>query len=125
MEAQWREHTLKVTGDWTGRWLFLAPEYELWLDDESLDRLGGPRTRPLLEGLYESDDGEIHHIEAELISIVGFKPRCDISVDGQLIGSDQVRVQNFINPFLMLSILVSTAIMLYVGPEVLRQFLPL
>ncbi len=125
MKVQWSDHTLAVTGDWTGRWLFLAPEYELWVDDESVDCLGGPRTRPLLEALYEDEDGEIHHIEAELVSILGYKPRCEISVDGKLIGSDHVRVKNFLNPFLMLSILISTAVMLYVGPDVLRQILPL
>ncbi len=124
MKVEWNEHTLQVTGDWTARWLFLAPEYELWLDDECLDRLGGPRTRPLLEGLYEGDDGEIHHIEAELISIVGYNPRCEIAVEGEVISTGRVRVQNFLNPFLALSILISTAIMLYLGPDVLRQFLP-
>ena len=125
MQTQWKGHTLKITGDWTGRWLFLAPVYSLWLDDECLDRIGGPRTRPLLEGLYESEDGEIHHIEAQLVSILGYKPRCDLRVEGQVVASDHVRVDNFLNPFLMLSILISTAIMLYLGPEVLRDFLPL
>ena len=125
MEVEWQEYTLKVTGDWTGRWLFLAPEYELWLDDQRLDHRGGPRTRPLLEALFEDDDGEIHHIEAELVSVVGYNPRCEISVEGKVISSDRVRVKNFLNPFLMLSILISTAVMLYLGPDVLLQIMPL
>lgn len=125
MNVDWNDHTLEITGDWTGRWLFLAPEYELWLDDQCLDRCGGPRTRPILEALYEEESGEIHHIEAELVSLIGHRPRCQVSVDGELVSSDRVRVQNFLNPFLVISILISTAIMLYLGPEVLARYMPL
>ena len=124
MEVQWNGHTLKISGDWTGRWLFLAPEYKLWLDGECLDTVGGPRTRPLLEAIFEDDTGSIHHIEAELLSVVGFHPTCQLSVEGDLVATDRVRVQNFINPFLMLSILLSTAVMFYLGPELLREFFP-
>ena len=43
MEADWKDHKIKVTGNWTGRWLYLAPDYELWVDDQKVDRAGGPR----------------------------------------------------------------------------------
>lgn len=125
MEVQWNDHTLKVTGNWTARWLFLAPEYELWLDDQLLDTSGGPKLHPLLEAIYEDAQGERHHIAAELVSIVGFKPRCDISVEQDLLATDRVRVDNFLNPFLILAIIVSTAVMLYVGPDVIARYLPL
>lgn len=124
MDVQWNDHTLKVTGNWTGRWLFLAPEYQLWLDDQLLDTRGGPRLQPILEAIYEEEDGSRHHIKAELLSIIGFKPRCEILVEDELLASDHVRVENFLNPFLMLVILASTAVMIYVGPDVVRQFLP-
>jgi hypothetical protein len=125
MEVQWKEHTLKVTGNWTARWLFLAPEYQLWLDDELLDSSGGPRLHPTLEAIYEDEAGKRHHITAELVSIVGFKPSCDVSIEGDLLSSQKVRVDNFLNPFLMLAIIISTAVMLYVGPDVISEFLPM
>ncbi len=124
MEFEWKDHTLKVTGDWTLRWLFLAPDYELWLDDERLDCQGGPRLRSCLEAIYEDDDGQLHHIEAELLSIVGFRPSCELSIEGELVATEQVRVRNFINPFLVLAILCSVAVMLYVGPDVIEQYVP-
>lgn len=124
MEFQWKDHTLKVTGNWTARWLFLAPEYELWLDDEVLDRQGGPRLHPLLKAIYEDEDGTLHHIEAELVSIIGFRPQCDIAIEGDVVATDRVTVQNFINPFLVLAILISVGAMIYVGPEVIEQYLP-
>ena len=123
MQTEWKGHTLKVTGNWTGRWLFLAPVYQLWLDDELLDERSGPRLSPRLEALYEDEEGTIFHIEAELLSIVGFRPACEISIEGDAIATDKVIVENFLNPFLMLFILISTAAMLYVGPDVLRELL--
>ena len=123
METQWNGHTLKVTGDWTGRWLYLAPDYELWLDDQRLDRAGGPRVKPHLEAIFEDEDGALHHIEADLVSIVGLRPVCEICVEGDVIATDRVRVQNFLNPFLILVILISTVVMLYVGPEVIQQWI--
>ena len=124
MEAKWKDHTLKVTGNWTARWLFLAPEYELWLDDQSLDVQGGPRLHPVLEAIYEDEDGQLHHIEAELVSVIGYKPRCELSIEGEVLASDSIRVQNFLNPFFFFFFLISTAVMLYVGPDVLEQFMP-
>ncbi len=124
MEAKWKDHTLKVTGNWTGRWLFLAPEYELWLDDLQLDRTGGPRLGPRLEAIYEDESGDLHHIEADLVSVVGYNPECEISVEGEVLKTGNVRVENFLNPFLMIFILLATAVMIYVGPDVLRQILP-
>ncbi|MFU8803096.1 MAG: hypothetical protein ACNA8W_04725 [Bradymonadaceae bacterium] len=121
MEIQWKDHTLKVTGNWTGRWLYLAPDYELWLDDQRLDRSGGPRLRPKLEAIYEDTGGELHHIEADLISIAGIRPLCEISVEGEVIASSRVRVENILNPFLIIVIILSTVVMLYVGPDVLRS----
>lgn len=125
MEVQWKDHTLRVTGNWTARWLFLAPEYELWLDDELLDSGGGPRLRPVLEAIYEDEKGDQHHIEAELVSVLGLRPNCDICVEGELIANDRVQVENFLNPFLVLAIIVSTAVMVYVGPDVVRDYLPM
>ncbi|MBA2662822.1 MAG: hypothetical protein H0U74_11035 [Bradymonadaceae bacterium] len=123
MEVKWNDHTLKVTGSWAGRWLYLAPDYELWLDDQRLDRSGGPRVRPRLEAVYEDASGELHHIEADLVSIVGIRPLCEISVEGNLLAAENVRVQNLLNPLLIMVIAFSTVVMLYVGPEVLRGFL--
>lgn len=120
MQVKWKDHTLKVTGNWTGRWLYPAPDYELWIDDQRIDRSGGPRVRPKLEGVYEDEDGTLHHIEATLVSIVGVRPMCEIAVEGAILASDRVRVQNILNPLLLIIIVISTIIMLYVGPEVLR-----
>ncbi|TXD37097.1 hypothetical protein FRC98_10190 [Lujinxingia vulgaris] len=125
MEVQWRDHTLKVTGDWTLRWLYLAPQYELWLDDQKLDSRGGPRLRPLLEAIYEDEEGDLHHIEAELVSVIGFRPYCEIKVESEVVAADKVRVENFINPFLMLIIMASTVVMLYLGPDMIRSLLGL
>lgn len=125
MQVQWKDHTLKVTGNWTGRWLFLAPDYELWLDEQLLDKTGGPRLRPRLEAIYEDEEGELHHIQADLVSVIGFRPSCQITVEGEEVALDHVRVENFLNPFLMLFILISTAIMFMIGPDVLREILPL
>lgn len=124
MEAKWKDHTLKVTGNWTGRWIFLAPDYELWLDDQLLDKSGGPRLHPRLEAIFEDENGDLHHIEAELLSVIGYRPHCEIFVEGEVIAADKVRVENFLNPFLMLFILLATAVMFFVGPEVVRQFMP-
>lgn len=124
LEVQWKGHNLEVSGNWTWRWLYLAPIYELHIDGEFVDRVGGPRVRPRLEAMVEDDDGEIYHIAADLLSLVGFKPTCDVTVDGDPVGSGKLRVDNFINPFLVLIILISTGIMMYVGPDVLRQYWP-
>ncbi len=122
MKAEWKGHTIAVTGNWTFRWLYLAPDYELWIDDQRLDRSGGPRLSPKLEAMVE-EDGEIHHIEADILSIAGWRPQCDLKVGGELLVSERIQVENFINPFLVIIILASTAVMLYVGPTVLRQLL--
>lgn len=123
MEVQWKEHTLRVTGDWTARWLFMAPDYELWLDEQRLDRSGGPRLNHRLEAIFEDEQGEHHHIEANLVSIAGFKPRCNIQVAGQSLAQGHVPVQNILNPFLIIVILLSTVVMLYVGPDVVRGWM--
>ncbi|MFB6264452.1 MAG: hypothetical protein ABEL76_12640 [Bradymonadaceae bacterium] len=122
MEIEWNGHTLEVSGDWTYRWLFLAPEYELKIDGQLLDRGGGPVPRPHLEGLFEDESGEIHHIEADLLSIFGFQPTCDLAVDEEPVASDKVHVDNILNPFLVLFILVATAAMVWVGPDLLQQY---
>lgn len=124
MRANWEDHEFEVEGDWTFRWLFLAPDYELFIDGESADRSGGPIVRPKLEALFEDDDGEVHHAEAELVSILGFRPSCEISIDGEALERGRVRVKNFLNPFLMVFIILSTAVMLYLGPSVLRSYWP-
>ena len=124
MELQWNDHTLRVTGNFNGTWFFLTPEYQLWIDDECVDSHGVPTTRPRLDVTFEDDDGTQHEIEAELFSIVGFKPRCEVQIDGDLISTDNVRVQNILNPFLVLVIILSMAVMYFVGPEVLRAYMP-
>lgn len=124
MQTQWNDHTLEVTGDWTGRWLFLAPEYTLTIDGELLDRLGGPRVHPRLEGQLEYDDGSNHHVEARILSVLGVRPRCELLVDGQPVAEQRVPVANVLNPVLMLVILISAMAMLYVGPDVMRYYLP-
>jgi hypothetical protein len=120
MDVDWKGHKVKITGNWTGRWLFLAPDYELWVDDQKVDRAGGPRLSPKLEAIIEDEEGQMHHIEAEVLSIVGWKPRVELSIAGEHVASGRVVVENLLNPFLVIFILVSTAVMLYVGPDVLR-----
>jgi hypothetical protein len=124
MEAQWREHTLSVRGDWPARWLFLAPSYELWLDDTLLDKVGGPRMHARLEAIYEDEDGARHLISAEVLSIIGFRPSCELTVGGELLKKERVRVENFINPLLIIFIIGAICSMFIVGPKVLRQYMP-
>ncbi len=124
MKIDWRGHTLEVRGNWTYRWLYLAPEYELLVDGEQIDRTGGPIVRPTLEAKIEDDDGQMHLVEIKLLSIAGFRPRGKFSVDGELLDSGRVPVRNVLNPFLVLIIIASTVIMLYLGPEVLREYWP-
>ena len=129
METSWRGHTLRVTGNWGAKYLFLAPYYELWLDDQRLDVGGGPKMRPRLEAIVEDDPEEEggepvrYHIEAHIFSVAGIRPSCELCVDGSPILSDRVRVENLLNPFLLLFILVTTSWMLYVGPDILRGYL--
>jgi hypothetical protein len=123
-ETEWKGRKLIVKGDWTARWLFLCPDYELWLDDEKLDRSGGPVLQPKLEAVIEDEDGELHHITAHLVSILGFKPTCELEIEGEAYDSGVVRVENFLNPFLVITILASVIVMLMVGPEVLARYMP-
>ncbi len=123
MQIDWRGHTIKITGNWVGRYLFLAPEYELWIDDQRLDQAGGPRASPRLEAIVEDDDGQRHHIVAQLLSLAGVRPRCVVSVEGEEIARDRVRVDNLLNPVLILFILAATCLMIYIGPDVLRHYI--
>ncbi len=142
METTWQGHSIKVTGNWIARYLFLAPQYELWLDDTRLDVGGGPRMRPRLEAIIELEDADEHtedtdeddeseasqeitrhHIEAHVLSIAGLRPMCELSIDGQLVHAERVKVENILNPFLLLFILIATSWMLYIGPDVLRTYL--
>lgn len=122
MQAEWQGHTISVKGNWTARWLWLAPDYELFIDDERVDRTGGPRLHPKLEAVVEDEDGELHHIEADILSVVGWKPSCELTVEGETLASAQIEVENFINPFLILFIFASTIVMMWVGPDVLRSY---
>jgi hypothetical protein len=124
LEVEWNGHTLEVSGNWTWRWLFLAPIYELHIDGQFVDRTGGPRVRPRLEAVVEDEAGDVHHVVAELVSLVGFKPSCEVSVEGEVISDGRLRVDNFLNPFLILVILASTGVMLYLGPDVIRSLWP-
>ncbi len=123
-ETDWNGRKLIVKGDWTARWLFLCPDYELWLDDEKLDRAGGPVLQPKLEAVIEDEDGELHHITANLVSILGFNPVCEIEIEGEAFASGNVRVENFLNPFLIITIIGSVIVMMMLGPEVLGKYLP-
>ncbi len=120
MEAEWQDHKITVKGNWTGRWLWLAPDYELWIDDQRVDKTGGPRLHPKLEAVVEDEEGDLHHIEADILSVIGWRPSCELTVEGEVLQSGHVAVENFLNPFLILIIIVSTIVMLYVGPDVLR-----
>jgi hypothetical protein len=122
LEVEWNGHTIEVSGNWTWRWLYLAPIYELRIDGEFVDRVGGPRTRPRLEAIVEDEDGEVYHIGAELLSLVGYKPSCEISIEGEIVQSGRVRVENFLNPFLVLIIVISTGVMLYLGPDIIQKY---
>lgn len=124
MKIDWRDHTLEVRGDWTYRWLYLAPEYELLVDGDQVDRTGGPVIRPSLEAKIEDDEGQMHLVEIELLSIAGWRPRSQLSVDGEVLDSERVPVRNVLNPFLVLIIIASTIVMLYLGPGVLREYWP-
>lgn len=123
METKWNGYDISVRGNWTARWLFLAPDYELWVGQTQLDKKGGPRLSPKLEGLIEDKEGKLHHVVADVISIIGYNPSVQITVEGENVASGNVRVQNFLNPFLVIFILVSTVVMIYVGPSVLRDLL--
>ncbi len=125
MQCDWNGYTLEVRGDWTGRWAFLAPEYELWLNDQQLDTGGGPRVSPELEAIFEDTDGDLHHIKASIISIAGIRPRCEITVEGEAVATGRVPVKNILNPLLIMTIIASIAAMVYVGPDVLRDILPM
>lgn len=122
MDLAWKNHQIKITGNWTGRWLFLAPDYELWIDDTKLDRRGGPRLNPKLEAIVEDEDGTLHHIAADIISVAGFRPSCQVTVEGEEIASGKIKVQNILNPFLVIFIMVASVTMLYIGPEVLGGY---
>ncbi|QDG52912.1 thioredoxin family protein [Persicimonas caeni] len=124
LEVEWKGHTLEVSGNWTWRWLYLAPTYELRINGEFVDRTSGPRVRPRLQAIVEDNDGEVYHVDAELLSLIGYNPTCEVNIDGEVVHSGRVRVENFLNPFLVLFILISTGVMLYLGPEVIRQYWP-
>lgn len=123
MQAEWRDHTISVKGNWTARWLWLAPDYELWVDDERVDRIGGPRLHPKLEAVVEDEEGDIHHIEADILSVIGWRPSCELTIEGEPLESGKISVSNFLNPFLIIFIIASTIVMLYIGPDVLRSLL--
>lgn len=123
MQAEWRGHKISVKGNWTARWLWLAPDYEMWIDDQRVDKTGGPRLHPKLEAVVEDEEGALHHIEADILSVVGWRPSCELTVEGEPLESGTVSVENFLNPFLILVIIISTIVMLYVGPDVLRSYL--
>lgn len=126
METKWNEHCVKVTGNWTGRWLFLAPQYELWIDDQRLDLSGGPRIHPKLEGVFIDDRGDEEitcHIEAEILSLFGIRPKCDLFINNELVDSGRVQVENLLNPILLIFIISTVGLMIYLGPKVLRQYI--
>lgn len=123
MEAEWQGHTISLRGNWTARWLWLAPDYEMWIDDQRVDKTGGPRLHPKLEAVVEDEDGKLHHVEADILSVVGWRPSCELTVEGELLEAGNIRVENVLNPILILVIIVSTIVMVIVGPEVLRSYL--
>lgn len=124
LSTQWRGHDIAVSGDWTLRWLYLTPTYTLWVDGNPVESLSGPRIEPSLDAVLEDETGEAFHLNATLTSIVGYKPPCKISIEEEVIAEGDLRVANFINPFLVLFILIATGVMIYVGPDVLAQYAP-
>lgn len=123
MQAEWNDHVITVRGSFTYRWFWLAPTYELWIDDTQLDSSSGPVVHPSLEAIYvegEGDDEVSHHIHAELVSVLGVRPRCDVLIGDEVLSSGRVRVENLINPILVFVILISVSLMGYIGPEALR-----
>jgi hypothetical protein len=124
LTARWRGHDIAVSGDWTLRWLFLAPTYTLWVDGKPVETIGGPRVEPSLDAVLEDETGEAYHLTATLTSILGYAPPCKISIEGEVIAEGDLRVANFINPFLVLFILIAAGVMLYVGPDVLARYMP-
>lgn len=123
MQYSWKGHTIEVTGNWVGKYLYLAPEYTMTLDGDVLERQGGPRMRPELEAIIEDEEGNTHHIKAQLLSLAGVNPQCTLTIGEEVVARENVRVQNLLNPFLVLFIFVATIGMLYVGPDVIRGFL--
>ena len=123
MQYMWNEHTIEITGNWTGKYLYMAPEYTMSLDGEVLDTQGGPRMRPTLEAIIEDEQGQTHRLTAEVLSLAGMRPSCTLSIADDVVAQQKLRVQNILNPFLVLFIILSTLGMLYVGPEVIRDIL--
>lgn len=124
LEVEWRGHKVEISGRWGWRWLYLAPTYELHIDGQFADRIGGPRVHPRLEAMVEDEEGAVHHITADLVSIAGIRPSCEVAVNEEAIAQGNVRVEDFLHPLLIFVILVSTGVMLYLGPEVLRAYWP-
>ncbi|MGM0555115.1 MAG: hypothetical protein ACQEVA_01940 [Myxococcota bacterium] len=120
----WRGHDIAVSGDWTLRWLFLTPTYTLWVDGEPVESVSGPRIEPTLDAVLEDESGEAYHLKASLTSIVGYQPPCKISIEDEVISEGDLRVANFLNPFLVIFILAAIGVMIYLGPDVLAEYLP-
>ena len=124
LSAKWRGHDIAVSGDWTIRWLFLTPTYTLWVDGQPVEKTSGPRPSPSLDAVLEDASGEAFHLNATLTSIVGYKPPCKITVEDEIIAEGDIRVANFLNPFLVLFILLAVCLMVLIGPDVLSEYLP-
>lgn len=124
LTTRWRGHDIAVSGDWTLRWLFLTPTYTLWIDGEKVESVSGPRITPSLDAVLEDPSGEAYHLKATLTSIIGYRPPCKIMIEEEVIAEGDLRVANFLNPFLVLFILIATGAMLYVGPDVVARYLP-
>jgi len=122
METTWRGHTLSVTGDWTGRWLYMAPQYELKLDGDVLATGGGPKVNHTLEAKFE-EDGTTYVIAADILSVAGVRPACELFIDDDPVASGRVKVANLLNPLLVFFIIAATLTMLYVGPDAIRSLL--
>lgn len=124
LDVRWRDHHIAVTGDWTWRWLFLAPTYTLWVDGNPVDRVCGPSTQPQLVAVLEDDSANTHRLCANLTSIIGYRPPCTIRLDDTDLAAGDLRVANFLNPFLMLFILGGLGLFIYLGPNVLARLFP-
>ena len=123
MKTQWNGHTIELRGDWTLRWLYLAPEYELLVDGLRVARAGGPRTKPQLNAVLEDEQGTTHELSASLVSLVGWKPSYTLKIGDEVLSEGQLIVDNILNPILMLFIMISCVIMLYVGPTALAKLM--
>jgi hypothetical protein len=123
MQTTWNDRDIEICGDWTARWLYLAPVYELKVDGETVDETSGPFVKPYLETTLQDDADKYHELRVEILSLAGIRPKCDIIVDGDVFDSGRIKVQNLLNPALVFFIVISICFMLLIGPKLLARYM--